>query len=471
MSDIQNRLSIPRHRPPARPSEQRVADFAEVSMNLSPEDAVLEAQRCLQCGKPRCVTDCPVGIDVPVFIRSVAEGDFEQALHVVHDANLLPAICGRVCPQETQCEQHCALAKKYGAVSVGALERFVADRAMENGIQELSNGKGNVVKTGRKVAIVGSGPAGLACSADLIKMGHDVTVFEALHKAGGVLVYGIPEFRLPKSIVAQEIAALERMGVQFETNVVIGRTITIDELFADGYEAVFVGTGAGLPVFMDIPGENLCGVCSANEFLTRVNLMGAYDPKTNDTPVYVGKHVVVIGGGNVAMDAARVAKRLGPEKVTILYRRTRAELPARHDEIEHAEEEGIIFEYLTAPTAVLGDENRWVKGVQCLRMELGEPDASGRRRPVKIEGSDFVVEADTVVVAIGNKPAPLVPQTTPGLEITSHGTIVADHDSGATPRPGLFAGGDIVTGAATVIEAMGAGRRAAKAISEYLANK
>jgi len=470
MSDTQKKLNIPRHRPPARDAQQRIADFAEVALNLSPEDAVLEAQRCLQCGKPRCVADCPVGINVPVFVKAVAEGDFSGGLHVIHDANLLPAICGRVCPQETQCESHCALAKKFGAVSVGALERFVADRAMANGVGEPGPAEHTLApSTGKKVAIIGSGPAGLACSADLAKMGHDVTVFEALHKPGGVLVYGIPEFRLPKGIVAREIAALEGLGVKFETNVVIGRSITIDELFADGYDAIFVGTGAGLPVFMDIPGENLCGVCSANEFLTRVNLMGAYDPQTNDTPVYVGKHVVVIGGGNVAMDAARVAKRLGPEKVTVLYRRTRAEMPARHDEIEHAEEEGIIFEYLTAPTAVIGDDKRWVTGVQCLRMELGEPDASGRRRPVKIEGSEFVVEADTVIVAIGNRPAPLVPQTTPGLEVTNHGTILADHDSGATPRPGLFAGGDIVTGAATVIEAMGAGRRAAKAISEYLA--
>ncbi|HEY3281486.1 MAG TPA: NADPH-dependent glutamate synthase [Armatimonadota bacterium] len=467
MSDQVKRTAIPKHENPVREADERVQDCFEVALNLTAEDAMLEAQRCIQCKKARCIEGCPVGVNIPVFVKAVAEGRFEDALHTIHEANLLPAVCGRVCPQETQCQEVCTLAKKFGAVSIGALERFVADRARDNGGSAPASVK--PTPTGRKVAIIGSGPAGLAAAGDLARQGHAVTVFEALHKPGGVLVYGIPEFRLPKAIVADEIAALERMGVTIETNVVVGRTITIDELYEDGYDAIFVGTGAGLPLFLGIPGESLCGVCSANEFLTRANLMGAFDPAHHDTPIYVGKQVAVIGGGNVTMDSARMARRLGPDKVTVLYRRTRAEMPARYEEIERAEQEGVHFEFLAAPTRFIGNERRWVTGVECLRMELGEPDASGRRRPVPIEGSAYVVPADTVIVAIGNSPAPLIPSTTPGLQVTRHGCIVADHDTGATPRPGLFAGGDIVTGAATVIEALGAGRRAAAAIGDYLA--
>jgi len=474
VSDVQQepkkkKAGAPRQVQAARDAEERTHDFTEVALGFTAEQAIIEAERCLQCKRPLCMDGCPVSIEIPVFIKAVSEGQFDKALEVINESNLLPAICGRVCPQENQCEKTCLLAKKFGAVSIGTLERFVADYA-RNGNRPAAPVAAPVApRTGRKVAIIGSGPAGLACAADLARQGHEVVVFEAFHKPGGVLIYGIPEFRLPKDIVAQEIAALERMGVRIETNVVIGRSITIDELFEDGFDAVFIGTGAGLPLFLGIEGESLCGVFSANEFLTRVNLMGAYDPETNDTPVYIGRKIVVIGGGNVAMDAARVARRLSPGEVTVLYRRTRDEMPARLEEIHHAEEEGIKFHYLTAPLRVLGDERKWVTGIECQQMELGEPDASGRRRPVKIEGSEFVVEADMVVVAIGNSPAPLVPQTTPGLEVTKHGTIIADQDTGQTPRPGLFAGGDIVTGAATVIEAMGAGRRAAAAIGEYLA--
>ncbi|HEY3266373.1 MAG TPA: NADPH-dependent glutamate synthase [Armatimonadota bacterium] len=457
---------MPRQQQAARDAEERTHDFTEVALGFTAEQAQIEAQRCIQCGKPGCVGGCPVSIDIPVFIKAVAEGRFSDALGTIHEANMLPAICGRVCPQENQCEKECVLARKFGAVSIGSIERFVADEARLHGENHAAAPPAS--PTGRKVAIIGSGPSGLACAGDLARLGHSVTVFEALHRPGGVLIYGIPEFRLPKDIVAKEIAALERMGVHFEMNVVIGRTITIDELFESGFEAVFVGSGAGLPVFLGIPGENLCGVFSANEYLTRVNLMGAYDSEANDTPVFVGRKVVVIGGGNVAMDAARVAKRLGPESVTILYRRTRAELPARQEEVHHAEEEGIEFKFLAAPTRILGTETRWVCGIECLQMELGEPDASGRRRPVEVPGSEYVLDCDMVIVAIGNSPHPLVPQTTPGLAVTPRGNIVADHETGQTPRAGLFAGGDIVTGAATVIEAMGAGRRAAKAISEYL---
>ncbi len=457
---------VPRHKVPDRDPVERSRDFQEVALGFSAEDAQAEALRCLQCKKATCIDGCPVGVNIPVFIKAVAEGQFDEALRVIHDANLLPAICGRVCPQENQCEKVCVLARKFGAVSIGGLERFVADLGRERGQQVPSSGE--TKPTGKRVAVIGSGPAGLAAAGDLARYGHEVIVYEALHRPGGVLVYGIPEFRLPKGIVDQEIAALEGLGVKFEMDVVIGRTITIDELFESGFDAVFVGSGAGLPLFLNIPGENLCGVFSANEFLTRVNLMGAYDPERFDTPVYVGKRVAVIGGGNVAMDAARVAKRLGPESVTVLYRRTRAELPARADEVHHAEEEGIKFEFLAAPKQIIGNDQRWVTGVECIRMELGEPDESGRRRPVPIEGSDFIVDVDTVVVAIGNSPHPLVPTTTPGLAVTKWGNIVADETTGQTPRAGLFAGGDIVTGAATVIEALGAGRRAARAINEYL---
>lgn len=465
--DTRKRLSIPRQRVPTRPREERIRDFEEVALGFTVEQAQLEAERCLQCKPPRCVAGCPVGVNIPVFIKAVAEGRFDDAVRTIKESNLLPAICGRVCPQETQCEAVCTLAKKYQPVAIGALERFVADwgRAHSGDGQEKEKPK----PTGRRVAVIGSGPAGLAAAGDLARQGHEVTIFEALHRPGGVLVYGIPEFRLPKAIVAEEIESLEALGVRIETNVVIGRTITIDELFEDGFDAVFVGTGAGLPVFLGIPGENLCGVYSANEFLTRMNLMRAYDFPNSDTPIYVGKRVAVIGGGNVAMDAARVALRAGAEKVTILYRRSRAEMPARLEEVERAEEEGVHFELLVAPTRILGDDRRYVCGIECIRMTLGEPDESGRRRPVPQPGSEFTIPVETVVVAIGNHPHPLVPRTTPGLEVTPHGTIVADPESGATSRKGLFAGGDIVTGAATVIEAMGAGRRAARAIGEYLA--
>ncbi|NLC57379.1 MAG: NADPH-dependent glutamate synthase [Armatimonadetes bacterium] len=464
-TDSKKRLSIPRHHVPTRPAEARVKDYEEVATGLTEEQARLEAERCLQCKQARCVEGCPVGVNIPVFIKAVAAGDNAEAARVIGQSNLLPAICGRVCPQETQCEQVCTLQKKYGAVAIGALERYVADWAR----QQPKNGPATrPAPTGRRVAVIGSGPAGLTAAGDLARLGHAVTVFEALHQPGGVLVYGIPEFRLPKAIVREEIAGLEALGVRIETNVVIGRTITIDELFAEGYDAVFVGTGAGLPVFLNIPGENLCGVYSANEFLTRVNLMGAWKFPERDTPVHVGRHMVVIGGGNVAMDAARVARRMGPERVTVLYRRSRAEMPARLEEIERAEEEGVHFELLVAPLRFLGNDQRWVTGVESQRMVLGEPDESGRRRPVPQPGSEFVVPADTVIVAIGNHPHPLVPATTPGMQVTRKGTIVADTETGATPRPGLFAGGDIVTGAATVILAMGAGRRAARAIDDYL---
>ncbi|HOM82752.1 MAG: NADPH-dependent glutamate synthase [Armatimonadetes bacterium] len=465
-NDNKRRLAIPRQHIPTRPVEERIRDYEEVAIGFSEEEARREAERCLQCKHAKCMEGCPVSVHIPAFIKAIAEGRDDDAVSIVREQNLFPAICGRVCPQETQCEQVCTLAKKYGAVAIGALERYVADHARKRGANGSKVEK--AAPTGRRVAVIGSGPAGLAAAGDLARQGHDVTIFEALHRPGGVLVYGIPEFRLPKAIVAEEIAALQALGVKIETNVVIGRTITIDELFAEGYDAVFVGSGAGLPMFLGIPGENLCGVYSANEFLTRMNLMRAFDFPNYDTPIQIGKHVAVIGGGNVAMDAARVALRMGPEKVTILYRRSRAEMPARLEEIERAEEEGVHFELLVAPTRMLGDDRRWVTGVECQRMELGEPDASGRRRPVPVPGSEFVVPADTVVVAIGNHPHPLVPQTTPGMAVTKKGTIVADPETGATPRPGLFAGGDIVTGAATVILAMGAGRRAARAISEYL---
>ena len=440
----------------------RIRNFEEVPFGYTPEEAVSEAERCLQCKQAPCIQGCPVNINIPKFIREIREGDFRAAIRTIKETNNLPAICGRVCPQETQCQAVCTLGKKYEPVAIGRLERFVADWEYEHGVELPEVGK----PTGFRVAVVGSGPAGLTCAADLRRFGHGVTIFEALHEPGGVLMYGIPEFRLPKRIVRAEIENLLKMGVELKLNVVVGRTVTIDELFASGYHAVFVGSGAGLPKFLGIPGENLIGIYSANEFLTRVNLMRAYLFPEYDTPIKVGKRVAVVGGGNVAMDAARTALRLGAERVIVLYRRTEAEMPARREEVHHAKEEGVEFEFLVNPVRFL-DTGGKVSGVECIRMELGEPDESGRRRPIPIPNSNFVIPVDTVIVAIGNDPHPLVPRTTPGLATTKHGTIVADEE-GRTSREGVFAGGDIVTGAATVISAMGAGKRAALAIHRYL---
>ena len=444
----------------------RATNFEEVCYGYNAEEAQLEASRCLNCKNPRCVAACPVNINIPAFIHSLAEGDIAKASAIIAEDSSLPSVCGRVCPQETQCEGSCILGIKGEPVAIGKLERFVGDWSLENG------GKGavGITPNGKRVAVIGSGPSGLACAFDLAKMGYDVTVFEALHKLGGVLVYGIPEFRLPKQkIVAREIEDLSRVGVKFETDVIVGRTITIDDLLdREGFSAVFIGSGAGLPRFMGIEGENLNGVVSANEFLTRANLMRAYDDEY-DTPIYVGKRVAVGGGGNVAMDAVRTAKRLGAE-ATIIYRRSEAELPARREEVHHAKEEGIDFRMLTNPTRVVGNEQGWVTGLSCVEMELGEPDESGRRSPIVKQGSDFDIPCDVVIMALGTSPNPLLKSTTKGLETNRRGCIVAD-ESGATTREGVFAGGDAVTGAATVILAMGAGRRAAKAIDEYIRSK
>ncbi len=443
----------------------RATNFDEVCYGYDGEEARTEASRCLGCKNPRCVAACPVNINIPAFIGKVLEGDMAAASAVIAEDSSLPSICGRVCPQETQCEGSCILGIKGEPVAIGKLERYVGDWSLENDCKSCDKAPAN----GHRVAVIGSGPSGLACASDLAKMGYDVTVFEALHKLGGVLVYGIPEFRLPKErIVAGEIDSLRELGVKFETDVVVGRTITIDSLLDDeGFDAVFIGSGAGLPRFMGIEGENLNGVVSANEFLTRANLMRAYD-EGYDTPIYVGKRVAVVGGGNVAMDAVRTAKRLGAE-AAIIYRRSEAELPARREEVHHAKEEGIEFRMLTNPTRVMGTDNGWVRGLNCVEMELGEPDESGRRSPVVKEGSDFELECDVVIMALGTSPNPLLKQTTEGLETNRRGCIVAD-EAGATTRKGVFAGGDAVTGAATVILAMGAGRRAARAIDEYVRN-
>ncbi|MBQ1953267.1 MAG: NADPH-dependent glutamate synthase [Alistipes sp.] len=444
----------------------RATNFEEVCYGYNAEEAQLEASRCLNCKNPRCVAACPVNINIPAFIHSLAEGDIAKASAIIAEDSSLPSVCGRVCPQETQCEGSCILGIKGEPVAIGKLERFVGDWSLENG----GKGTAEITPNGKRVAVIGSGPSGLACAFDLAKMGYDVTVFEALHKLGGVLVYGIPEFRLPKQkIVAREIEDLSRVGVKFETDVIVGRTITIDDLLdREGFSAVFIGSGAGLPRFMGIEGENLNGVVSANEFLTRANLMRAYDDEY-DTPIYVGKRVAVVGGGNVAMDAVRTAKRLGAE-ATIIYRRSEAELPARREEVHHAKEEGIDFRMLTNPTRVVGNEQGWVTGLSCVEMELGEPDESGRRSPIVKQGSDFEIPCDVVIMALGTSPNPLLKSTTKGLETNRRGCIVAD-ESGATTREGVFAGGDAVTGAATVILAMGAGRRAAKAIDEYIRSK
>ncbi len=453
----------------------RAGNFNEVALGYTPELAVAEAKRCLNCKNRPCVEGCPVNISIPDFITKVKDGDFEGAYGVIAESSSLPAVCGRVCPLETQCESKCTLGIKFEPVGIGRLERFVADRHNANNTAEPKIPQPN----GRKVAVVGSGPSGLACAGDLAKKGYKVTVFEALHLAGGVLVYGIPEFRLPKDIVKKEVETLKKYGVDVETNVVIGKTITIDELFEDGYEAVFVGSGAGLPRFMGIAGEGLKGVYSANEFLTRANLMKAYE-SNSQTPVMRAESVAVVGGGNVAMDAARTALRLGAKKVYIVYRRSMEELPARKEEVEHAEEEGVKFEILRNPVEIIGYNNQndrrdpkngFVSGIKLRRCELGEPDERGRRRPIEIEGSEYVLPVDCVIMAIGTSPNPLIKNTTKGLEVNKHGGIIVEEGTGATSKKGVFAGGDAVTGAATVILAMGAGKTAAKAIDEYLCPK
>lgn len=453
-------MSPKKNEMPSQAPEVRARNFDEVALGYTEEQAIDEAKRCLNCRNMPCVSGCPVRIHIPAFIAKVAEGDFEGAYRVISEASSLPAVCGRVCPQETQCESKCVRGIKGESVGIGRLERFVADYHMKHSEEKVAEPK----KNGHRVAVIGSGPASLACAGDLAKRGFDVTVFEALHTPGGVLVYGIPEFRLPKEIVRREIDGLREFGVNIECNMVIGKILSIDELEERGYEAVFIGTGAGLPKFMNIPGENLPGVLSANEFLTRVNLMKAYR-EDSDTPIRRSSRVAVVGGGNVAMDAARCALRLGAKEVSIVYRRSEAELPARREEVEHAKEEGIVFRFLTNPTEILAGEDGTVGALKCVEMELGEADASGRRRPVTKEGSDFVIEADTVIMALGTSPNPLIKSTTEGLETQKWGGIVAD-EHGLTSRENVYAGGDAVTGAATVILAMGAGKAAAQAIAE-----
>lgn len=452
---------------PEQAPDVRNKNFKEVALGYTKEMAMEEATRCLNCKNKPCVNGCPVNVPIPEFIEKVAEGDFEAAYEVITSENALPAICGRVCPQENQCEGKCVRGIKGEPVGIGRMERFVADWHMAHAEEKAIN----IEKNGKKVAVVGSGPAGITCAGELIKKGYDVTVFEALHKPGGVLSYGIPEFRLPKDLVAREIESVQKLGVDIETNVIVGRSITIDELMADGYEAVFVGSGAGLPRFLNIPGENLLGVYSANEFLTRVNLMKGYEFPKMPTPVKVGKRVAVVGAGNVAMDAARTAKRLGAEEVYIVYRRSEEEAPARLEELHHAKEEGIIFRFLNNPAKVIGNEDGWVSGLEVVKQELGEPDASGRRSPVPVEGSNYVIDVDTVVIAIGQSPNPLIRQTTPGLETQRWGGIIVEEETMETSKPCVYAGGDTVTGAATVILAMGAGKKAAAAIDAKLSAK
>jgi glutamate synthase (NADPH/NADH) small chain len=463
------RMKIPRQKMPEQDQTNRRSNFNEVNLGLTEELAKLEALRCIQCPKPTCIEGCPVGVKIGDFIGLIAEGDFLAAASKLKEDNLLPAICGRVCPQEEQCEIKCVVGKKNEPVAIGRLERFVADYERENiGIRTPEP----IPKTGKKVGIVGSGPAGLSCAGDLIQMGHDVTVFEALHEPGGVLIYGIPEFRLPKSIVKAEIDSLKKLGVNFEMNAVIGFTDTVDELIQNGYDAIFIAVGAGLPYFLNIPGENLNGVYSSNEFLTRVNLMKAYRFPEFDTPVFncKDKNVAVFGGGNTAMDAVRTSKRLGAKNAYIIYRRSDVEMPARKEEIHHAKEEGIKFTLLSNPLEFIGDEYGWLKSVKLQKMELGEPDSSGRRRPVPIPGSEYILPIDMAVIAIGNGSNPIIQKTTPDLEFNKWGNILADEETMNTNKKGVFAGGDIVTGGATVILAMGAGRKAAKAINEYLSN-
>ena len=462
MADKKNRVPVREQAP-----EVRAKNFEEVCLGYNKEEAMEEASRCLNCKNARCITGCPVNINIPAFIAEVKEGNFEKASQVIGESSALPAICGRVCPQESQCEGKCILGIKGEPVSIGKLERFTADWARENNIAPIPAKE----KKGKKVAVIGSGPAGLTCAGDLAKMGYDVKIFEALHEAGGVLVYGIPEFRLPKqTVVAHEVENVKKLGVEIETNVIIGKSITIDELInEEGYDAVFIGSGAGLPKFMGIPGEQANGVFSANEFLTRKNLMKAFRDDY-DTPIHQGKKVAVIGGGNVAMDAARTALRLGAETY-IVYRRSEKELPARVEEVHHAKEEGIQFHLLRNPKEILVDENGWVKGLRVIKMELGEPDESGRRRPVEVPGSEYDLDVDTVIMALGTSPNPLISSTTKGLDVNKWQCIIADENNGATTKEGVYAGGDAVTGAATVILAMGAGKAAAKGIDEYLSNK
>ena len=458
-------MSLKKNEMPVQDPMVRNGNFLEVALGYTEEQAVDEAERCLNCKHKPCVGGCPVSIDIPAFISKIKERDFEGAYQIISKSSALPAVCGRVCPQESQCESKCVRGIKGEPVAIGRLERFVADwhnaHATEKPVAPVSNG--------HKCAIIGAGPSGLTCAGDLARLGYEVTIFEALHLAGGVLVYGIPEFRLPKKIVQDEIENLKALGVKVETNVVVGRTIEVDELFGMGFEAIFIGSGAGLPNFMNIPGENLKGVYSANEFLTRVNLMKAYRPDS-DTPIKNSKNVAIVGGGNVAMDAARSAKRLGAENVYIVYRRGMSELPARKEEVEHAEEEGIIFKTLTSPVEILGDDHKFVTGMKCVEMELGEPDASGRRRPIVKPDSEFVLDVDCVIMSIGTSPNPLIRNTTKGLETNKHGCFIAD-ENGLTSREGVYAGGDAVTGAATVILAMGAGKTAAKAMDEYIKSK
>lgn len=458
-------MSLKKIEMPVQDGEIRRNNFEEVALGYTKEMAMEEAERCLHCPTKPCISGCPVAVNIPDFIEAVKHGDFEEAYKLIRETSSLPAVCGRVCPQENQCEMKCVRGIKGEAVAIGRLERFVADWHREN----VKDKAVKPVSNGHKVAVVGAGPAGLTCAGDLAKMGYHVSVFEALHVAGGVLMYGIPEFRLPKAIVQNEIEGLKHMGVDIQTNMVVGRSESVDDLFAAGYESVFVGSGAGLPNFMNMPGENLKGVYSANEFLTRCNLMKAYQDGV-DTPIQKPEKAVIVGGGNVAMDAARCAKRLGVKEVTVVYRRSMEELPARKEEVEHAMEEGIIFKLLTNPVRVLGNEEGWVSGMECVSMELGEPDASGRRRPVEIENSNFVLDVDCMIMAIGTSPNPLIRSTTKGLETNKKGCLITD-DNGETTRDGVFAGGDAVTGAATVILAMGAGKTAAKAMDEYIKNK
>ena len=462
MADVLKKVPVREQAP-----KVRATNFDEVCLGYNADEAMEEASRCINCKNAKCMQGCPVSINIPAFVHEVKEGNFEKAYQIISESSALPAICGRVCPQESQCEGKCIRGIKGEAISIGKLERFVADWARENGIRPAAPAE----KNGKKVAVIGSGPSGLTCAGDLAKLGYDVTIFEALHEAGGVLVYGIPEFRLPKlDVVAKEVENVKALGVKIETNVIIGRSITIDELMdEEGFEAVFIGSGAGLPMFMGIPGETAKGVFSANEYLTRNNLMKAFR-EDYDTPIVHGKKVAVVGGGNVAMDAARTALRLGAE-VHIVYRRSEEELPARREEVHHAKEEGVIFDLLTNPTEIIADEKGWVKAIKCVRMELGEPDASGRRRPVVIEGSEFEMDVDTVIMSLGTSPNPLISSTTIGLDINKRKCIIADEETGATSKTGVYAGGDAVTGAATVILAMGAGKAAAKGIDEFIKNK
>ena len=462
MADVLNKVPVREQAP-----KVRATNFEEVCLGYNKEEAMEEANRCLGCKKAKCMEGCPVSINIPGFVHEVKEGNFEKAYQIIGESSALPAVCGRVCPQETQCEGKCIRGLKGEAVSIGKLERFVADWAKENGIKPVPAAQ----KNGHKVAVIGSGPSGLTCAGDLAKMGYDVTIFEALHKAGGVLVYGIPEFRLPKDkVVAAEVENVKSLGVKIETNVIIGKSVTIDELLKDeGFEAVFIGSGAGLPMFMGIPGEQANGVFSANEYLTRNNLMKAFR-EDYDTPIAHGKKVAVVGGGNVAMDAARTALRLGAE-VHIIYRRSEAELPARKEEVHHAKEEGVQFDLLCNPVEILTDDKDWVTGIKCIRMELGEPDASGRRRPVEIPGSEFTIDVDTVIMSLGTSPNPLISSTTIGLDVNKRKCIIADEEFGKTSKEGVYAGGDAVTGAATVILAMGAGKAGARGIDEYIKSK